>query len=92
MRLPTDTINGQPYPLTYIGSVLVSGESPESLKLQPVFISNVQEWNEPSSSWTLFEKMPLDRHDTFQDGDRGLCRFHPGRSGTAETTCQQYSQ
>jgi hypothetical protein len=62
------TINDQPYPLTYIGSVLVGTESPESLKLQPEFISNFQEWNEPSASWTLFEKMPLDRHDTFKQG------------------------
>ncbi len=62
------SVNGQPYPLSYIGSVLVSGETPEGLQLQPVFISNIQEWNEPSSSWSLFEKMPLDRHDTFKMG------------------------
>ena len=62
------SINGNPEPQSYIGSVLVTEETLENVKLEGLFISNGQEWATPSSSWTLFEKMPLDRHDTFKMG------------------------
>jgi hypothetical protein len=58
---------GQLYPQSYIGTVIVSEESPESLKLQPMFIANGAEWATPSSTWSLFEKMPLDRRGIFKD-------------------------
>lgn len=67
-----ETIRDQPYPVSYIGRVVVSAESPEELVLAPVkagqfeMIVDQDEWNRPSSTWTLFEQMPLDRHDTFR--------------------------
>ena len=62
------SIIGQPYPQSYIGTVLVTEETPQSIKLQPMFIANGQEWSKPSTSWSLFEKMPLDRRGTFKLG------------------------
>ncbi len=62
----------QAYPVRYIGRVSVVEESPTELVLTPVRTGEInvlvdeQEWNNPSSTWTLFEHMPLDRHDTFR--------------------------
>ena len=61
-------VGGKPYPQNYVGSVLVTEETPESLKLQPAFVPNAAEWTQPSSTWSLFEKMPLDRHEAFKMG------------------------
>ena len=57
-------------PVSYIGSVRVIEESDETLTLAPEFISNPEEYAEPRGSWSLFEKMPLDRHQTVTDAFR----------------------
>jgi hypothetical protein len=67
-----ETIRDQPYPVNYIGRVVVVAETPEELVLEPVkagdfaIIIDRQEWDRPTTSWTLFEQMPLDRRDTFR--------------------------
>lgn len=57
-------------PVSYIGSVQVIEESAESLTLAPEFISNPDQYAEPTVTWSLFEKMPLDRHETLTDAFR----------------------
>jgi hypothetical protein len=57
-------------PVSYIGSVRVVEESPESLKLAPEFISNPDQYSQPTTTWSLFEKMPLDRHETVANAFR----------------------
>ncbi len=61
-----DGANG--YPQNYIGSVFVTEETAADLVLQPMFIANGSEWTKPTATWSLFEKMPLDRHETFKNG------------------------
>ncbi len=56
----------KPYPQSYVGSIVVTEESTEKLTLKSVFIVNPEEWTQPTTTWSLFEKMPLDRHDTFK--------------------------
>ena len=62
--------NNSIVPIRYIGSVQVIEESADSLTLAPEFITNPDEYTEPTASWSLFEKMPLDRHDTVTDAFR----------------------
>jgi hypothetical protein len=61
-----DGANG--YPQNYIGTVFVTEETPADLVLQPMFIADGAQWKSPSATWSLFEKMPLDRRDTFKKG------------------------
>ncbi len=56
--------------MNYIGSVRVVEDTPAALNLEPRFISNPEEYAEPTATWSLFEKMPLDRHDTVRDAFR----------------------
>ena len=53
-------------PLTYIGTVRVVSESPQQVELQKVFIANTDDYDTIASTWSLFEKMPSDRRDTFK--------------------------
>ncbi len=53
------------YPVSYIGTVSVASETPDAVELEPVFLANEAEFTTPSGSWTLFEKMPMDRNDAF---------------------------
>ncbi len=57
-------------PISYIGSVRVIEESANSLTLAPEFISNPDQYAEPTTTWSLFEKMPLDRHETVTNAFR----------------------
>ena len=52
-------------PVSFIGTVSVAGETPDSVELEPVFLANEAEFTKPSATWTLFEKMPSDRNDAF---------------------------
>ncbi len=67
-----DDVLGSPYPTHYIGRVVVVEESPERIVLSGVKtggqseIVDQREWDNPTTTWTLFEKMPLDDHDTFK--------------------------
>jgi len=68
-----EDILGEPYPAKFIGRVLVVAESAKDLVIESVktggreVIVEEQEWANPSTTWTLYEKMPLDKHDLFKD-------------------------
>lgn len=59
-------VGDQLYPARYIGSVRVTQESPENVKLEPVALADPQEFATPTGPWSLFEKMPLDRRGIFK--------------------------
>lgn len=67
-----ENIFGQSYPTRFIGRVLVVSESPTDIVIESVktggqeLIIEPEEWANPTTSWTLFEKMPIDRHDIFK--------------------------
>jgi hypothetical protein len=59
---------GQLHPTGFIGSVRVVEETPQTVTVQPVAIADVQQYGKPdaAATWSLFEKMPLDRRGTFK--------------------------
>ncbi|MDA8563208.1 hypothetical protein N9L06_02025 [Mariniblastus sp.] len=62
-------------PIGYIGSVRVIEETPEALTLAPEFITDPDAYTDPQRTWSLFEKMPLDRHDTVQNAFRRAAKL-----------------
>lgn len=56
-------------PILFVGKVLVVEQTQTELFLEPsVPIANAQEFRQPQAgSWTLFERMPFDKHDIFRD-------------------------
>lgn len=65
-------VNGQLYPSRYIGSVRVTSETDEQVVIEPVALADEAQFAQPTSSWTLFEKMPLDRRGIFKDAIANL--------------------
>ena len=59
-------IDGQSYPTDFIATVRVVEDRPDSLKLEPIFIASQQSYDQ-DGNWSLYEKMPMDRHDTFSN-------------------------
>lgn len=53
-------------PARYVGSVRVTQDTPQSLKIEEVALADPNEFGQPSGTWTLFEKMPQDRHGIFK--------------------------
>ena len=63
-----EPVNGQPYPVTFVGTFRVVAETPEQIEIQPDFITSNDNYANPGgTSWSLFEKMPADRRDTFKN-------------------------
>lgn len=56
---------GTVYPKTFIGTVRVTNETEEAWTLKPEFILQDGIYEADGNSWSLYEKMPSDRHDTF---------------------------
>ena len=58
-------------PNRYIGSVFVEvvGAEDEEKEyfLEPRELADLGRFNDPQTTWTLYEKMPLDRHNIFKD-------------------------
>ena len=54
-------------PDRYIGSVFVAGETVTDFTLQPLAIADKGRYDDPTTTWTLYEKMPQDRHGIFKD-------------------------
>ena len=61
-----DVINGQNYPVYYIGTARIASETPQQIELEPVFIVDDEAYTTPAATWSLFEKMPIDRRDAFK--------------------------
>jgi hypothetical protein len=57
-------MDGKAVPSEFLGSVTVVNVQAESLELAPLFIVDAEAF-QGAGSWTLYEKMPGDRHDTF---------------------------
>ena len=54
-------------PTQFIGSMLVIAETPENLTLEPSFILSQSAFEiKEGVTWTLYQKMPSDRHDVFK--------------------------
>ena len=57
-------------PTAYLGEFTVMGTQPESITLQPTIpLSELQiaVLNDPQSTWSLLEMMPVDSHQAFED-------------------------
>ena len=56
-------------PVSFVGKFLVIEQTPTELYLQPsIPIANFQEASAPTAeSWTLFERMPFDKHGIFHE-------------------------
>lgn len=57
--------SGSVYPRTFIGTVRVANETETAWTLKPEFIVQDGIFGADGDSWSLYEKMPADRHDTF---------------------------
>lgn len=57
--------NNQVFPVSFVGTMRVIGETDDSVELEPVFLADVEEYKSPTSTWTLYEKSPADRRDAF---------------------------
>lgn len=56
--------DGKSVPSEFLGSLTVVNAQPTSLELAPLFIVDAEAF-QGAGRWTLYEKMPGDRHDTF---------------------------
>ncbi len=54
-------------PVGYVGKFRIVEATLEALLLEEVRVINREEANQPTGSWTVFEKMPLDRRGSFKD-------------------------
>ena len=53
-------------PDRYIGSVFVAAETNKDFTLAPVALADQDRFDDPGTTWTLYEKMPQDRHGIFK--------------------------
>lgn len=67
-------VGNQNYPADYIGSVRIEKESAESVTISPLALAEPGEFASPTGTWTLFEKMPLDRRDSLKSAVKALMR------------------
>jgi hypothetical protein len=81
-------IDGQPYPQTYIGTVMVAAESPASVTLKSIFVADGKQWTQPTTTWSLFEKMPMDRHHTFKMGIIAEADSNPAASDAVKSLAE----
>jgi hypothetical protein len=58
-------LGGEVYPVSFVGTMRVIGETPSSVEMEPVFIANTEEYATPSATWTLYEKPPSDFHEVY---------------------------
>jgi len=70
-------IGNQDYPALYIGAVNVESETGANVTLSPVALAEPEEFERPTGSWTLFEKMPLDRRGSFKQAAVALLKDNP---------------
>jgi hypothetical protein len=59
---------GTTYPKSFIGTVRVINETPAAWNLEPAFMVRQDLYDAgDGAEWSLYEKMPADRHDTFSN-------------------------
>ncbi len=66
VTLSDGTVVDQIYPLGFIGSFRVVTEANDKLTLEPDFVADEDAYASPQGTWSLYEKMPLDRRDAFR--------------------------
>ncbi len=54
-------------PVGYVGKFRIIEATREAFLLEPVRVVNPQQAAQPTGTWTVFEKMPLDRRGSFKD-------------------------
>ena len=60
-------INGRAYPVGYIGKFRVNDATREGFVLQALQVVDNAEAASPTATWSIYEKMPLDRRGAFKD-------------------------
>jgi len=73
-------VEGQKYPAQYIGSVRVESETNETVTISAEALAEPGEFQNPSGTWTLFEKMPLDRHGIFKEAIKAFFKSLPEKT------------
>ncbi len=61
--------DGLVYPFEYIGKFRVVAEASEQVELEPLFVAATSRYSDITGSWSLFEKMPIDRRDAFKKSE-----------------------
>ena len=67
-------INRRAYPVSYIGEFRITQATLEGFELQGLQIVDASEASEPSSTWSIYEKMPLDRRGAFKDAIAAMAK------------------
>lgn len=70
-------VAGQMHPAGFIGSVRVVSETPGTVTIEPEALADFRQYVTPSSTWSLFEKMPLDRRGTFKKATIAISETNP---------------
>lgn len=74
------TVYGQLHPAGFIGSVRVVAEAPGTVTFEPVALADFQQYVKPTGTWSLFEKMPLDRRGIFKKATIAAAETNPDAS------------
>ena len=67
-------INQRAYPVSYIGEFRINDATREGFVLQGLQIVDTAEAASPTSTWSIYEKMPLDRRGAFKEAIAALSK------------------
>ncbi len=67
-------INGRAYPVSYIGEFRINDATREGFVLQSLQIVDSAEAASPTNTWSIYEKMPLDRRGAFKDAIAAMAK------------------
>lgn len=78
-------------PTRFIGSMQVIAETPENLTLESTFTLSQKDFDqiEETTTWTLYQKMPSDRHDVFKSLVDG---FDPSSDELEDSQITEYRE
>ena len=67
-------INQRAYPVSYIGEFRINEATRDGFQLQGLQVVDNAEAASPTSTWSIYEKMPLDRRGSFKDAIAALAK------------------
>lgn len=67
-------INQRAYPVSYIGEFRINDATREGFVLQALQVVDNEEAASPTNTWSIYEKMPLDRRGAFKDAIAALSK------------------
>lgn len=67
-------INQRAYPVSYIGKFRITEANREGFMLQGLQIVDTQETASPTMTWSIYEKMPLDRRGAFKEAIAAMAK------------------